>query len=179
MQHADEALLSVVVLELGSSWPPWLAEYQKHAPNSMVIAQSAGESGAEFAQRIARKMDEIGAHDSAIHAGLLVSNGALDAASIAARERICSHLLRVMLQKQRGELVLAADVTAGDDIRHELFALAGTLCDDLRGSAVSVRVRFDTIRPTSAASGVMKTVATSPEAKPELEPSERASTGSR
>jgi hypothetical protein len=161
MQHADESLLSVVVLELGASWPPWLAEYQKHAPNSVVVAQSAGESSALFAQRIARKADEIGAHEATIHAGLLVSNGALDAESVAARELICSHLLRLMIQKQRGELVLAADVTAGEDVRHELFALAGTLCDGLRGSEVSVRVRFDTIRPASAPSGVMKTVASS------------------
>jgi len=178
MQHADEALLSVVVLELGSSWPPWLAEYQKHAPNSVVIAQSADESGAEFAQRVARKMDEIAAHDSVIHAGLLVSNGALDAPSVGAREHICSHLLRVMLQKQCGELVLAADVTAGDDIRHELFALAGTLCDDLRGSKVSVRVRFDTIRPASAVSSVMKVVSTSTEALDQAKNGGRASNGS-
>ena len=178
MQHADEALLSVVVLELGSSWPPWLAEYQKHAPNSVVVAQSAGESSASFAQRIARKTDELGSHDAVIHAGLLVSNGALDAESVAARELICSHLLHLMIQKQHGELVLAADVTAGDDVRHELFALAGTLCDDLRGSEVSVRVRFDSVRPTNAVSGVMKTV---PSAAGDVasKTSERASTGSR
>jgi len=161
MQHADETLLSVVVLELGSSWPPWLAEYQQHAPNSVVIAQSSDESGAEFAHRIGRKMDEIGARDAAIHAGLLVCNGALDLASVAARELICAALLRVMLQKQRGELVLASDVTAGDDVRHELFALAGTLCDGLGGTQVSVRVRFDTVRPTSGVSGVRKSVAPS------------------
>ena len=179
MQHADEALLSVVVLELGASWPPWLAEYQKHAPNSVVIAQSAGEPSPAFAQRIARKADEIGSHDAIIHAGLLVSNGALDAESVGARELICSHLLRLMVQKQRGELVLAADMTAGDDVRHELFALAGTLCDDLRGSAVSVRVRFDTIRPPSAVSGVMKMVAPSPDSERDSKPDGRASSSSR
>jgi hypothetical protein len=179
MQHADEALLSVVVLELGSSWPPWLAEYQKHAPNSVVVAQSAGESSALFAQRIGRKADEIGAHDAAIHAGLLVSNGALDAQSVAARELICSHLLRLMIEKKRGELVLAADVTAGDDVRHELFALAGTLCDGLRGSAVSVRVRFDTVRPKNAVSGVMKTALPSREDEGDSKTNERASNSSR
>jgi hypothetical protein len=159
MQHTDEALLSVVVLELGSTWPPWLGEYQKQAPNSVVIAQSAGESGAEFAQRITRKMDEIAARDALIHAGLLVCNGALDADSVAGRERICSALLHVMLQKQHGELVLAGDTTADDQLRHALFALAGTLCDELRGTKVSVRVRFDTVRPAPGTSGVMKSVA--------------------
>src|SRR4051794_20953063 len=106
MEQTDETLLSVVVLELGSAWPPWLAEYQAQAPNSMVIVQSADESASSFAQRINRKMDEVAARDVAIHAGLLVSNGSLDTASIAAREAICAALLRVMLKKQRGELVL-------------------------------------------------------------------------
>ncbi|HYQ44076.1 MAG TPA: hypothetical protein VER11_18975 [Polyangiaceae bacterium] len=158
MEQPDETLLSVVVLELGSTWPPWLAEYQAQAPNSMVIAQSADESASTFAQRIGRKMDEVGARDVAIHAGLLVSNGALDSATVAARQAICDSLLRIMLKKQRGELVLASDVTAGDAVRHQLFALAGTLCDELRGTRVSVRVRFDTLRPAPAVSGVMKSV---------------------
>src|SRR6478609_8243369 len=75
MEQSDETLLSVVVLEHGATWPPWLAEYQTRAPNSIVIAQSADESAPTFAQRIARKMDEVGARDAPIHAGLLVSNG--------------------------------------------------------------------------------------------------------
>jgi hypothetical protein len=158
MQHADEALLSVVVLEAGSSWPPWLGEYQRRAPNSVVVAQSAEESGHDFALRIARRTDEIAAGDAAIHAALLVSNGALDEVSVAVRKQLCGSLLRVMVQKRQGELVLAADTRAGDDLRHELFALAGTLCDELRGTEVSVRVRFGSGRPETAVSGVMKSV---------------------
>jgi hypothetical protein len=161
MQHADEALLSVVVLELGSTWPSWLAEYQQHAPDSLVVAQSADEAGAQFAQRVERKAHELAGRDVAIHAGLLVCNGSLSEASSAARQRIGSALLRVMLQKQRGELVLAGDSAAGEDSRQELFTLAGTLCDELRGASlkVSVRVRFDTVRPAPGASGVMKSAA--------------------
>jgi len=179
MQQTDETLLSVVVLELGATWPPWLAEYQARAPNSLVIAQSADESAPAFAQRIARKMDEVVARDVALHVGLLVSNGALDPLSISAREAICGSLLRVMLKKQRGELVLASDVTAGDDVRHQLFALAGTLCDELGGSQVSVRVRFDTIRPSASVSGVMKTVTPVTPAESHSEGDGRASTSSR
>jgi hypothetical protein len=179
MQQSDETLLSVVVLELGSTWPPWLAEYQAQAPNSMVIVQSADESASSFAQRISRRMDEVGAKDPAIHAGLLVSNGALDAATIAARQAICAALLRVMLKKQRGELVLASDVNAGDAVRHHLFALAGTLCDELGGSPVSVRVRFDTIRPSPSSSGVMKTFAPGVSPDSRSEDDGRASNNSR
>ena len=163
MQHADEALLSVVVLEAGSSWPPWLGEYQKHAPNSVVVAQSAEERGRDFAQRVQRRMDEIAAGDAAIHVALLVSNGALDEASVAARKQMCGSLLRVMVSKRQGELVLAANAHAGDELRHELFALAGTLCDELGGTQVNVSVRFGSGRPETRASGVMKSVAPAPD----------------
>jgi hypothetical protein len=179
MQQTDETLLSVVVLELGSTWPPWLAEYQVHAPNSMVIVQAADESAGLFAQRIGRKMDEVAARDTVIHAGLLVSNGLLDAASVEARQAICNALLRVMLKKQRGELVLASDVTASDAVRHQLFALAGTLCDELAGTKVSVRVRFDTIRPGHSASGVMKAAAPAAPVDSHAEGDGRASNSSR
>ncbi|MEI9935915.1 MAG: hypothetical protein WDO69_01695 [Pseudomonadota bacterium] len=179
MQQADETLLSVVVLELGSTWPPWLAEYQAQAPNSMVIVQSADESASLFAQRISRKMDEVGARDATIHAGLLVSNGVLDTSTVDARQAICKALLRVMLKKQRGELVLASDVTADEAVRHQLFALAGTLCDELGGTQVSVRVRFDTIRPSHSASGVMKSFVPAEPSETHSEDDGRASNSSR
>jgi hypothetical protein len=174
MQHADEALLSVVVLELGSSWPTWLAEYQQHAPDSLVVAQSSDEPGAAFAQRVERKVQELTGRDVAIHAGLLVCNGALDEPSSAARRRMGSALLSVMLKKQRGELVLAGDNAAAPDVRQELFALAGTLCEGLQGASlkVSVRVRFDTVRPAPSASGVMKSAA-------RAEPSELSNSAER
>jgi hypothetical protein len=179
MEQPDETLLSVVVLELGSTWPPWLAEYQAQAPNSIVIAQSADECASTFTRRISRKMEEVGARGAIIHAGLLVCNNSLDEATSDARHAICDALLHVMLKKQRGELVLASDVTAGEPVRHQLFALAGTLCDELRGTQVSVRVRFDTIRPGPAVSGVMKTVASNASAEPRAEGESRASNSSR
>ena len=166
MQHASETLRSVVVLELGATWPPWLAEYRQHAPNSVVIAQLSNECRTDFARRISRRVAEIGVRDAAIHAGLLVSNGALDSESVAARRNICLAMLRLMLQERHGELVLAADSATGDDVRHELFAIAGTLCDELRGTDVTVRVRFDTVRPGSGASGMRKTA--SPTSTPGL-----------
>ncbi|HEX3774559.1 MAG TPA: hypothetical protein VHV51_08845 [Polyangiaceae bacterium] len=177
MQHTDETLLSVVVLEAGSAWPPWLGEYQKLAPNSVVVAQSGEESGRDFAQRIARRVDEIGASDAKIHAALLVSNGLLNEASVTARTAICKSLLGVMVQKRHGELVLAADAFATDELRHELFSLAGTLCDDLGGTPVSVRVRFGSGKPESSVSGVMKSVA--PPANHEADEEERIALNGR
>ena len=84
---------------------------------------------------------------------------------------MCAALLRVMVQKRQGELVLAAHANADAEQRHELFALAGTLCDELGGTEVTVRVRFGSGRPESGVSGVMKSVApgANPDAAEEAE----------
>jgi hypothetical protein len=61
------------------------------------------------------------------------------------------------------ELVLAGAAQERDGPRHELFGLAGALCEELGGTKVSVRVRFSA---TPAKSGVMRTVApSSPDAE--------------
>ena len=57
----------------------------------------------------------------------------------------------------------------GDQPRHELLALAETLCDELRGTELGVRVRFSEKR---AASGTMRAVRPS---VPELTDSDSAS----
>jgi hypothetical protein len=154
MRKNDESWISVVVLEVGSTWPRWLEEYQRQAPNSVVAVQSVDESAQEFAARVGRRMAEITRAQAMLHVGLLVSNCSLEAEQVRMRQEVCRSMLRVMVDEQHGELILAADVNAGDDMRHELFALAGELCDEIRGAEVAVRVRFSSAAPTS---GVMHT----------------------
>ncbi|HEY2410499.1 MAG TPA: hypothetical protein VGI10_31055 [Polyangiaceae bacterium] len=149
----DEALISVVVLEAGSAWPRWLGEYQRRAPNSVVVAQSAEETCEEFAVRVDRRMAEM--RGETIHVGLLISNGSTEDDTVGARKNIASSMLKTMVARDQGELVLAADVRASDEIRHRLLSLAGVLCDEVRGTEVAVRVRFESSRPES---GVMKSV---------------------
>jgi hypothetical protein len=60
------------------------------------------------------------------------------------------------------ELVLAGESEELGESRHELFALAGILCEELGGTRVNVRVRFSNGR-----SGVMRAIAPS---SPELLP---------
>ena len=60
------------------------------------------------------------------------------------------------------ELVLAGDSEELEASRQHLFELAGTLCEELGGSLVNVRVRF-----SNSKSGVMRSVSpSSPDAEP-------------
>ncbi|MGC4091586.1 MAG: hypothetical protein QM756_27635 [Polyangiaceae bacterium] len=58
MKEKTEAIGSVVVLEEGAEFPKWVAEYQRHATNSIVVAYSPGETSAEFAARFGRRLAE-------------------------------------------------------------------------------------------------------------------------
>jgi hypothetical protein len=144
MTEPEENMLSLVVLEAGAAWPSWMGEYQK---------QGSEETSDVFVRRVSRRMQEVAAERAKIHVGLLVSNGGLEEAQLDARHQLCRAVLRTMRQTNHGELVLAADVGASVDVRHHLFELTGVLCEELEGSDVSVRVRFQSSRPKS---GVMR-----------------------
>ena len=157
LENSDD-LMSIVVLEAGAAWPAWLTEYQRLAPNAVVIAQAAAESAELFEARVLHRVEEAtGPTRSArVRVGVVVAADHPSQARMALRENVSRCLIKAMGTLEEGELVLAGDSNELDQSRHELFALAGVLCEELVGKAVVVRVRF-----SSAKSGVMRTVAPS------------------
>jgi len=155
---------SMVVMEVGAIFPPFVAEYQKSAPNSLVEVQTTSESPAQFAQRVIRKLELV---NGDLRVAIVAANAETHEDSAAARYRIARALLRVMAKRGSGEIVLTSDAT--DDVRQALFALAGTLCEDLRGTDLGVRVRFS---GAGAESGTIRSVRPS---SPDLAEGDRAS----
>jgi hypothetical protein len=153
MLASSDDLMSIVVLEAGAAWPAWLAEYQRFVPNAVVIAQSRAESPDAFRSRVAHRITEATATTGArVRIGVIVAGDSGDLATVSAREAIARAIIKVMRSGDEAELVLGGDAQAGDSSRHELFALAGVLCQELGGTEVSVNVRL-----SSGKSGVMRT----------------------
>jgi hypothetical protein len=144
---------SVVVLEEGADWPKWIADYQRHATNSVVVAYAPGEALDDFVARVGRRLSEL---TEELSVAIVACAAQVEPERLAARERICHKLLEAMAPQARGEVLLAANVDAGEESRHAIFELAGDLCDGLRGSSRVVRVRFSSGRPES---GIMSKVA--------------------
>jgi hypothetical protein len=164
MLENNDDLMSIVVLEAGAAWPAWLTEYQKLAPNAVVIAQARSESceslGARVAHRVGEALNDDGVR---VRVGVIVAADVDGESRGAARESIARTLIRAMrAQSGEADLVLAGDNDDLEASRHELFALTGTLCEELGGSKVSVRVRF-----SNAKSGIMRSAAPS---APDVEP---------
>lgn len=153
MNEKLDSLGSVVVLEEGADFPRWIAEYQRRAPNSVVVAHTHGETMAELAARVARRLPEL---NGELRVGIVACAPTDDEEHLAARERLCRVLLEAMAPAGGGEVVLAASLGGSDASKHAIFELAGTLCESLRGSNRLVRVRFSNGRPES---GIMPSLA--------------------
>jgi hypothetical protein len=155
--------MSIVVLEAGATWPSWLVEYQQLAPNAVVIAQARVEALDKFRSRVVHRIREATTSTGArVRVGVIVSAPTASDELLAFRESVSRAILQMMGSGGEAELVLAGDGHDGDPSRHELFALAGALCEELGGTRVNVRVRF-----SNSKSGVMRSVApSSPDAEP-------------
>jgi len=157
LDNSDD-LMSIVVLEAGAAWPYWLTEYQRLAPNHVVIAQASAESAEVFQERVLHRVKEAGQRGPVrVRVGVIVAADHPEQRRAALRQSVARALLRAMGTAHEAELVLAGDAEELEQSRHELFALAGSLCEELGGTRVNVRVRF-----SSARSGVMRTVPSAP-----------------
>ena len=64
LENSDD-LMSIVVLEAGAAWPAWLTEYQRLAPNAVVIAQARTEEPEAFRARVVHRITEATASSGA------------------------------------------------------------------------------------------------------------------
>ena len=159
MQGSIEGELSLIVLEQHARWPSCVNQYQSTLPNSLVEAQVEGEHAGEFAERVGRRIASVASKGGRPRVAIIAANSLLDPVTLRARYRLAQAAGRAM--GLSGELVLTASPydaptdIEDDRVRHELFALAGTLCDEVAGTEISVSVRFP--QPTER-SGLMPSV---------------------
>ena len=162
LENSDD-LMSIVVLEAGAAWPSWLTEYQRLAPNAVVIAQAHSEAAESFQARVLHRVAEaINGSGARVRVGVIVSADSPDQDRLQLRQNVARGLLKLMPAGQEAELVLAGDSEELEASRHGLFELAGALCEELGGTCVNVRVRF-----SNGKSGTMRSVAPSiPDTEP-------------
>ncbi|HEY3236240.1 MAG TPA: hypothetical protein VGJ84_16100, partial [Polyangiaceae bacterium] len=145
MRSQQDRVISIIVLEAGAGWPEWVAQYHRYRPDTIVEAQPPGEEPMDFAKRVGRRVDELTGRGQ-LKFAVLVSNGSPEARAAEGRYRIGRAMTNAMAAQGKAELIITTGLK-DENVRHELFALAGTLCDDLKGTELSVKVRFS--RPPS------------------------------
>ncbi len=159
MDRESDNLSSIVVLEVAAGFPQWVAECQRRAPNSIVIAQVADDSALGFVTRTIGRIEEFARGSCTLKVAVVVCNGELESEQLAARYRICRKLLAALDRETPSELILAGSAST-DESKHAILSLAGDLCDVVGSPNISVRVRFFGER---ASSGTMSSVIPAPE----------------
>jgi hypothetical protein len=139
MERDQDIRSSIVIIEAGAGWPAWITEYQQRAPNAAVIAQTANEEPESFRARVLARLPESARGPSVLSVGIVLCSERATVEQKAAREQICRSIVNLL--SSSGDLVLAANEGA-ESFKHELFALAGKLCEGAAVPRVNVRVRF-------------------------------------
>lgn len=132
---------SIVIIEAGAGWPSWITDYQRIAPNAAVVAQSANEDPEAFRTRVLHRVDELARRPGKLSVGVVLCVENATAEQHVTREIVSRALASAL--SSTGDLVLAA-IEGRESFKHELFALAGELCENDSGKRVNVRVRFAT-----------------------------------
>lgn len=152
--EADLEPCCLLVMEIGSRWPAWL----EAPPAGRVLAQDADEPPTEFASRVVRAIRAIRTQKQSVATVVIAAGWQGDGEqSLFARSLVTQAAARAM-DGGPGTVVLTGHDRLPDAARHDLMATAGVLASQLVGTAIDVRVRFETARvgprATRADSGV-------------------------
>jgi len=147
MQQSIEGELSLIALEQHAKWPACANQYQNTHPNSVVEAQADGELPNAFVERVGRRLASLASRGMSPRVAIIATNVLLDPQTLAARYRLAQ--IAIQMMGLTGEVVLSASLGMGastdehtNRVRHELFSIAGMLCDELAGTEIGVSVRF-------------------------------------
>jgi|SRR5580658_5167379 hypothetical protein len=127
-------MVSLVVMEPGSAWPGHVGDH------SNLVAFS--QKGEKLLQRTQEKLDTLRRGQQNVRVAVLACNEETEGAVDGYRAKIARTLLAAVKDATFGRLVLSASGGASLRLRQELFALAGTLSEQLRGTSATVSLRF-------------------------------------
>lgn len=138
---------TLVVIELGGSWPRWLPPAE--SGDLAVVAQHyAGEPGSLVTQ-VASRVTRLEAAGWELGTIVLVSNGEVGPAAVAARAVLSRGLVAHLGARGGGRLVLTA--TGGGRGAASLAALASALATDAVTARVELGLRLGSEPPIAAA----------------------------
>jgi hypothetical protein len=149
MSARSENPISIVVMEAGARWPSWFRALDRSGANSLVQVQADGERADQLVSRVLERAGELSSR-GCVQLCVLACNERTCPQALAVRLRIARGLVDSMLSSAQGELVMTVEADIDDELRHELLALAGTLCDEFHQTKITVSVRFSSKGPRSA-----------------------------
>ena len=129
-------VVSLIVMEPGSDWPGHVGDTEN------IVA--AGSGGTALLERTRRTVDLLRMRGQCVRVAVLACCEQAGLESARCRAEIATQLLIAIAPAALGRLFLCTGDRPSLRLRHELLALAGVLCHELRGTTSAVAVRFGT-----------------------------------
>jgi hypothetical protein len=144
MQTAGVLLVAV---ERGAALPTWVGRCQDKVSDVCVLVSNSYEPTEALLKRVDQRLHLLS--ESNYQRGLavlVVDNVCATADAEESRKRIADRLLSYLAEVSQGMLLLLAEESASLESRTQLLSLAGSLAQDVRGTRISISVRFGTLR---------------------------------
>jgi ABC-type transporter Mla subunit MlaD len=125
---------AMIVMEPGSDWPGQVGD----ATNLVAF----GHGCDDLLRRTQVELSALQRSRQVIRVAVLACNAATGSVASVRRAQLARALLGAVATTNSGRLVLTASGQASPSLLQELLALAETLADELRGTSVTVSLRF-------------------------------------
>ncbi|HEY5956382.1 MAG TPA: hypothetical protein VIV60_07520, partial [Polyangiaceae bacterium] len=140
MQTAGVLLVAV---ERGAVLPSWIGHCQDKVSDVFMLIENNEEPRDALLRRVDQRLALLS--DAEHRLGLMVlvaAPGNADEETESARVAVAERLLSYLSQLGEGTLLMLTDERAALDSRVQLLSMAGVLAQQLRGTKLSVSVRF-------------------------------------
>jgi hypothetical protein len=125
---------AIVVMEPGSDWPGQIGD------TTNLVAFS--HEGGDLSRRTQEKLDALRHAKQSLRVAVLACSAAAGGAAARRRAELARLLLGAVKSTTCGRLTLTASGSSCCQLREELFALAGELTEELRGTRATISLRF-------------------------------------
>lgn len=140
MQTAGVLLVAV---ERGATLPAWVGRCQDRVSDVVLLVSNSDEPAEALTKRIEQRVHLLSDSDHQRGLAVFVVDIAHTSADAAlARKRIADCLLAYLAQVGEGVLLLLVDESASLESRSELLSLVGVLAQEVRGTKISISLRF-------------------------------------
>jgi glutamate racemase len=125
---------AMIVMEPGSEWPGQIGD------TTNLVA--FGHGCDDLLRRTVDRLGVLRRSKQVVRVAVLACNAATGNAAAVGRAQLARALLGAVASTNSGRLVLSASGRTSQQLLQELFALAETLADELRGTSATVSLRF-------------------------------------
>jgi hypothetical protein len=139
-EHSMETAL--VIMELGSEWPGWLARFEPCAPSTRCIVQQDDDTPNDLMDRVTVQLEELKAQGDRVDLAVIACNERTDSSANAARRAIARAVLSIMARRDRSALLFTESQRRAGGSRQAISNLVSDLAQEWQDSGIQVSVRF-------------------------------------